>query len=133
RGPYMDRPAVRAKLIVNTVHDPGLLTHAPKVLVPHQAFSQQGVAVGGHERGRVGNGETGTQLFEADRLVLTETGDGGSVGVGGDEHRGSAFAVELVRVHHQLLLDGLGQVVRLGKGQPLVTDVLAGQSHSCVV
>src|SRR5690625_4350862 len=98
RGPYMDRPAVRAKLIVNTVHDPGLLTHAPKVLVPHQAFSQQGVAVGGHERGQVGNAETGTQLFEADRLVLTETGDGGRVGVGGVVQRGSALAVGHVSV-----------------------------------
>src|SRR5699024_12020048 len=124
---------VRAKLIVDSVHAPGLLATAPKVLVSHHAFSQQGVAVGGHERGQVGNAETGSQLFEADRLVLTETGDGGGVGVGGDEHRGSAFAVELVRVHHQLLLDGLGQVVRLGKGQPLVTEVLAGQSNSCVV
>src|SRR5699024_9635423 len=95
RGSCRDRPTVRAKLIVDTVHAPGLLAPAPKVLVPHQAFSQQGVAVGGHERGQVGNAETGTQLFEADRLVLTETGDGGGVGVGGDEHRGSAIAVEL--------------------------------------
>src|SRR5690606_21583582 len=89
--------------------------------------------VGPYRASEIRVAELRAQRLESGHLVLAEASDVVAVLLGGEERRRPGLGVELVRVHHQPLLHRLRQVVGGRQRQPLLQDVVPGESHSGVV
>ena len=91
------------------------------------------MAVGDAERLEIRLAECGAHRLEGGDLLRTEPADSGGVRRGGEENGRRLLGVELVRVHDQPLLAGLGQVIGRRQREPLGDDVIAGEPDPGVV